>query len=169
LNCASNGWLALVDEKAARMASDRAASLRNREAEPQSRAETLREQYALTINIEAATTSSLARTVVLPAALRYIAEIGLAAEALSDLKLDDSGARETAKAVVEPMNALRAALSVLSAARNAAHETDAVDVAMQQTVVPALAEVRSACDALEKEVPADLWPLPTYREMLFVK
>ena len=29
--------------------------------------------------------------------------------------------------------------------------------------------VRAACDALECEVAADLWPLPTYREMLFVK
>jgi glutamine synthetase len=40
---------------------------------------------------------------------------------------------------------------------------------MKDLVVPALGEVRAACDALEKEVPADLWPLPTYREMLFVK
>ncbi len=29
--------------------------------------------------------------------------------------------------------------------------------------------VRDACDTLEKLVPADLWPLPTYREMLFLK
>jgi glutamine synthetase len=32
-----------------------------------------------------------------------------------------------------------------------------------------MSAVRAACDALEGVVPADLWPLPTYREMLFVK
>jgi glutamine synthetase len=139
------------------------------EAELHSRAEILREQYALTINIEASTTASLAKTVVLPAALRYISEIGMAAEALDDLKLDDAGARETARAVAEPVNALRKALGVLAEAREAAHAAEAEDVAMKDLVVPALGEVRAACDALEKEVPADLWPLPTYREMLFVK
>ena len=40
---------------------------------------------------------------------------------------------------------------------------------MVTKVVPAMAKVRAACDELEGEVPYDLWPLPTYREMLFVK
>ena len=40
---------------------------------------------------------------------------------------------------------------------------------MQTKVIPAMRSVRDACDALERVVPADLWPLPTYREMLFVK
>ena len=39
---------------------------------------------------------------------------------------------------------------------------------MRDTVMPAMATVRAACDALEGEIAADLWPLPTYREMLFV-
>ena len=36
-------------------------------------------------------------------------------------------------------------------------------------VVPAMATLRESGDALEGLVPQDLWPLPTYREMLFVK
>jgi glutamine synthetase len=36
-------------------------------------------------------------------------------------------------------------------------------------VVPAMAALREAGDSLEGLIPADLWPLPTYREMLFVK
>jgi glutamine synthetase len=36
-------------------------------------------------------------------------------------------------------------------------------------VVPAMNALREAGDALECLVPQDLWPLPTYREMLFVK
>ena len=40
---------------------------------------------------------------------------------------------------------------------------------MREHVFPALAEVRSAADKLEAIVADDLWPLPTYREMLFIK
>ena len=36
-------------------------------------------------------------------------------------------------------------------------------------VIPAMAALREAGDALECIVPHDLWPLPTYREMLFVR
>ena len=36
-------------------------------------------------------------------------------------------------------------------------------------VLPGMAEVRKAADKLETIVADDLWPLPTYREMLFIK
>src|SRR5690606_23400034 len=40
---------------------------------------------------------------------------------------------------------------------------------MRDNILPAMAEVRAVADRLEKVVPDDLWPLPTYRDMLFVK
>ena len=135
--------------------------------ELESRKDILSEQYALTINVEAATTESMAKTLVLPAALRYLAEIGEAAETLDDLGLDAAGTKETAQAVVEPVNALRQSLKALGEARAAAHHADDESQAMLDDVIPAMNKVRAACDALEKEVPADLWPLPTYRDMLF--
>ncbi|HLA64100.1 MAG TPA: hypothetical protein VK610_06710, partial [Rhodothermales bacterium] len=139
------------------------------EKELESRREIFTEQYVKTINIEAATTENLARTLVLPAALRYLAELGEAAETLEDFDLDDAGAKETAAEVAEQVNALHGALKALKAVRHAAHEADDEAVAMQAEVRPAMGEVRAACDALEGLVAADLWPLPTYREMLFVK
>ena len=36
-------------------------------------------------------------------------------------------------------------------------------------VVPAMEELREVGDDLEGIVPHDMWPLPTYREMLFIK
>jgi glutamine synthetase len=137
--------------------------------ELQSRCDIFTEQYVKTINIEAATTENLARTLVLPAALRYLAELGEAAETIADFDLDGAGTKETAAEVVEQVNALRARLTALKAARHAAHEADDEAAAMQEGVRPAMSAVRAACDALEGLVPADLWPLPTYREMLFVK
>jgi len=135
--------------------------------ELESRKEILSEQYALTLNVEAATTESLAKTMVLPAALRYLAEIGEAAEVAEDLGLDGSGTKETAEVVITQVNALRKALGTLVKARTAAHKAKDESVAMKDKVIPAMTKVREACDALEQEVPADLWPLPTYRDMLF--
>ena len=38
-----------------------------------------------------------------------------------------------------------------------------------QTILPIMNEVRKYADALEGEVDDELWPLPTYQEMLFIK
>ena len=40
---------------------------------------------------------------------------------------------------------------------------------MRDNVVPAMAELRKVGDKLETLVADDLWPLPTYREMLFIR
>jgi glutamine synthetase len=40
---------------------------------------------------------------------------------------------------------------------------------MRDNVIPAMTAVRGVVDRLEKVVPDDYWPLPTYRDMLFVK
>ena len=40
---------------------------------------------------------------------------------------------------------------------------------MRDTVVPAMVKLRELGDQLELMVPHETWPLPTYREMLFVK
>ena len=40
---------------------------------------------------------------------------------------------------------------------------------MRDTVVPAMDALREAGDQIELLVPHEIWPLPTYREMLFIK
>ena len=40
---------------------------------------------------------------------------------------------------------------------------------MRDTVIPAMEDVREVADRLEKLVADDLWPLPKYSEMLFIK
>ncbi|MGB3543302.1 glutamine synthetase III, partial [Rubrivirga sp.] len=137
------------------------------EPELESRKDILAEQYALTINVEAATTESMAKTLVLPAAIRTLAELGEAAEAVEDLGLDVSGTKAMAKTVADQVNALGKALTALGKARASAHKAKDEARAMNDKVIPAMNKVRAACDALEKEISADLWPLPTYREMLF--
>jgi glutamine synthetase len=51
------------------------------------------------------------------------------------------------------------------------HEADVLEHAkyMRDSVLPPMADVRSACDRLERLVADDLWALPRYSEMLFIK
>ncbi len=40
---------------------------------------------------------------------------------------------------------------------------------MRANIIPAMTTVRDVVDRLERIIPDDLWPVPTYRDMLFVK
>ena len=40
---------------------------------------------------------------------------------------------------------------------------------IRSKVIPAMQQLRQACDMLEMYTAADLWPMPTYRELLFLK
>jgi glutamine synthetase len=40
---------------------------------------------------------------------------------------------------------------------------------MKEAVIPAMADLRKTADKLETVVADDIWPLPTYREMLFIR
>jgi glutamine synthetase len=137
--------------------------------ELESRFEIFSEQYVMTLNIEAATTESLARTAVLPAAVQTLSDLAATVECGEDIGLDFSGVKDTAKEVSALINDLRDALGKLDKQREAAHKAKDEVKHMKEKVIPAMNAVREACDALEKVVPASLWPLPTYREMLFVK
>jgi glutamine synthetase len=80
------------------------------------------------------------------------------------------GVSETAEEVTEQVNALRTAIDELSAQNEHAEDSVAANAEhMKDDVIPAMQSVREAADALERVVPDDEWPLPTYREMLFVK
>src|SRR5437763_2169186 len=122
------------------------------ERELDSRYEVFLEQYVTKLNIEAETAASIARTMLLPAAARYHAEL-LAAQ-LTEV------AGETSELIDGFVAALRE-LESANLAENQPHE-DLLEHAryMHDTAVPAMEAVRAAADRLEKVVADDLWPLP---------
>ncbi len=127
--------------------------------ELESRFEVWIEQYALRANIEAETTFSIAKTMILPAALRHLALISEAG--VSSLEGEVRGLIEelaTALDALEKANAEPVDLEGLELAIFARDEQLAKSGA-----------VREAADKLEKVVADDLWPLPKYEEMLFIK
>jgi glutamine synthetase len=129
------------------------------ERELEARFEVAVEQYSTKLNIEAETAASMARTMILPAAIRYLAECkeaGMTSLA-SELK---SSADEFVKRlrVLEKANASHPAAEGLKEAEY-----------MRDKVIPAMDKTRETADKLEGLVADDLWPLPKYSEMLFIK
>jgi glutamine synthetase len=129
------------------------------ERELESRFEVWTEQYATKLNIEAETAASMARTMIVPAAARYLAELktaGLTAPA-GELKSTTDELVKKLK-VLEKANANHPSSEGLTHAKY-----------MRDKVIPAMDGVRTVADELEKLVADDLWPLPKYSEMLFIK
>jgi glutamine synthetase len=141
------------------------------EREVHSRLEILAEQYTTTLTIEVDTTESIAKTMVYPAAVRYLKQLADATEEVKELGLDASGSEKMLKTVNDALNRLASALEDLRAVQEKEHHSDVLKHAkyMQENVIPAMNAVRDAVDFLERYVADDLWPLPVYREMLFVK
>ena len=125
------------------------------------------EQYALTVGVEARLTLELGSTVILPAALRYQTEL---ASNVATLK---AAGIEPSTALLEDLSAtvadLVSALADLKKGVEDHSATEAMDeAAHMQSLLPAMDAVRAAADLLESSVADDLWPLPTYQEMLYI-
>ena len=132
------------------------------ERELHSRYEVSLEQYVTKINIESETAASIARTMILPAAGRHLAEL-LAAQ-LGEL------ASETEELTTSFVEAIKALESVNLDESHPDSEDILVEAKyMHDTVLPSMGEVRAVADKLEKIVADDLWPLPKYSEILFIK
>jgi glutamine synthetase len=129
--------------------------------ELESRYEVFTEQYAVNINIESETASGIARTMLLPAAVRYLNE--LRASGLDEL-IDE------VQPLIKELHFAQLKLEDANLAENQPEDSPAKwAVYIRDTVIPAMDDVRDVADRLEKLVADDLWPLPKYSEMLFIK
>ena len=126
------------------------------------------EQYAKQINVEANLTSEIARTQLLPAGWRYLSQLSSTAANLKSVGVDpDLGTVSKVNSLVRD---LKAAVETLDAARGKHFDVGQEEAEyMRDAVIPAMNAVRDAADALEAEIDDELWPLPTYQEMLFIK
>jgi glutamine synthetase len=128
------------------------------ERELEARYEVGVEQYGTKVNIEAETAASIARTMLLPASVRHLNElIASGREGLID---------EFAPLVHD----LHQAIVALEKA-NEDPGLEGMELAQyfRDTVLTAMDDVRGVADRLERLVADDLWPLPKYSEVLFIK
>jgi len=129
------------------------------------------EQYNKSINIEAQLMVLMANRYILPAAYRYQAEV---AQSVAAVKAAGGTARETRRTldqITSLTDQCKERVTALQELLEHEHDADAEKHArwFRDKIVPAMQSLRESGDALECIVPQDLWPLPTYREMLFVK
>ena len=137
--------------------------------ELESRFDVYAEQYLLAIEVEAKLVVSMAKTIIYPAAVRYLSELSLAIANAAAIGIEMD--KERAQTVSNLIKLLMDGVSKLSAAM-AKHDFDSIEEHMQysaQTIRPLMDQVREYADTLEGEVADNFWPLPTYQEMLFVK
>jgi glutamine synthetase len=134
------------------------------------------EGYCKTINIESLLTASIATTMILPAALEYqnriattLVQTKAAVNGGINLTTQEGMLRELCNKVTHLKTSLEILESLLHSSKEE-EESDAYSHARfyQAKVIPAMNEVRSAADELEGIVDDSLWPLPKFREMLYI-
>lgn len=137
--------------------------------ELESRFEVYSEQYILSIEVEGKLVIDIAKTKIYPAAVKYISDLSATIASLKELGIDFDAA--TLKKVATLTNEMVTAISKLSAALEK-EDFSSTEEHMQyfaKTIRPLMDKVREYADELEGEVADDLWPLPKYQEMLFIK
>jgi len=140
------------------------------QAEHDSRTHIAIEKYIKQLGIEAETMVSMARNQIMPAALEHQRAVAESVSATKAAGVECGDTVAALRSFVELVTRLRAATNAVERAA-AHHDEDPIRHAAQisRELKPAMAELREAVDTLEALVAADLWPLPTYRDLLFLK
>jgi glutamine synthetase len=139
------------------------------EREVRSRYDIALERYCLDVNTEGQLVLEIANTKILPAALSYQSQ--LAQLAINLKAIDKPADTSLLDHVIKTTGELSAGISELEHALSHESEGETIDHAKhyRDAVLPAMLKVRAAADELEGIVSDELWPLPTYQEMLFIK
>ncbi len=138
-------------------------------AELESRFDVYAEQYIQVIEMEAKLVISMAKTVIYPAAFRYLSELSASITNLKQIGIEFES--ESAETVASLTKRMMDQVSKLSNAIGK-HDFATSEEHMQycaKMLRPMMDQVREYADALEGDVADDLWPLPKYQEMLFIK
>ena len=136
--------------------------------ETESRFEIYREKYVMDVMIEANMTLNMARTLIFPAVVKHQK---LLADCVSAVK---AAGVDACTSALEEVTSLNVELQKAIAGLKKDIELPDLDLKAQthylvDTLLPAMLAVREVSDKLEIIVSDDLWPLPTYQEMLFIR
>lgn len=145
------------------------------ELELRARHEIRLEQYVKKVDIEARVMEEMVSSQVVPAAITYQKQLVDSIESMQDIELGEEHyavQMELAKEISAQLSKARKNLLLM---RGELEKAEAISEAREQAIyfaeqiVPLMATVREAADALENLVSDELWPIPKYREMLFMR
>ncbi len=128
------------------------------------------EKYCKQVAIEADTMVAMSRTLILPAAQQHQRRLAESIAAVQAADVDCEEQREQLEDFVALVTRFARSINSLEEALGH-HDADPLKHAqyLRNKVKPLMADVRSAGDELESLIADDLWPMPTYRDLLFVK
>ena len=135
------------------------------------------EIYVSKIRVEARAMIDMAATVILPAAIAAQRQIAEATQAVRDIDatipvdIQVQSLRQCCELTGELQSATTALRGALSEVESMDEELPPLDHArgMLTGVIPVMERLRTVVDKLEQEVDDDLWPLPKYRELMFIR
>ncbi|MHC4952053.1 MAG: glutamine synthetase III family protein, partial [Planctomycetota bacterium] len=136
------------------------------------RTEILLKAYSGSINIEALTMLNIAKRQIMPACVEYSGRLASSISIIADSGVACSSMQKSLKKICGLIDDLDSGIDALEAAVSKAQTISKSNTqarSYRDAVIPAMANVRQAADALEMLVDAELWPLPSYAEMLFLR
>ena len=139
-------------------------------SELESREEILYDSYSKTINIEALTMIDMASRKYIPAVIRYSKQLADAVNSIENAGIDAKTQIELLKEVQDGLSKMQAALENLKTLENKASVIENPRERAfyyKDHVVDAMAQLRHPTDEMELICDRDIWPVPTYGEMLF--
>jgi glutamine synthetase len=140
------------------------------EREVHARYEVFLENYNKTINVEANLMVLMANRYILPAAFEYQKNVGQSVAAVKAGGGSSVQGKKLLSAYTKLVDRFKAQTDVLAGLiEHADASAEKHAKYMRDKVVPAMAKLRELGDEIEVLTPHEIWPLPTYREMLFVK
>jgi len=158
---------ALRSDKAAAMFEKYAVLSR---AELESRANIFREKFATQCGIEAHQMASIARTMILPAAMEHQRRLAETVAATRDAGVDAEGARAALEEFAHLAARFREKIDALEEVSRHSGDNPVDHVRhIAAAVRPAMEELRAIGDELERSIADDLWPMPNYRELLTIR
>jgi glutamine synthetase len=145
------------------------------ERELEARYEIMNHSYVLKIDIEAKTLADLATSVIVPSAIGYLNTLITNIKGLKEAGITGTAGKaqkELATKIAAHINAIQDGVAKLEAAMETAHKAKTTSDAAKaycDKVKPLFDVIRDQADALEQIVDDNVWPLPKYREMLFIR
>ncbi len=141
------------------------------EVELHSRYEILIEEYYKTINIEARTMLSMAKTQIMPAVINYMTQVAQNVSIMTSLeKFNIDAQSEMLTELNTLLNSLKRAIDELEIVHKETIQIEEVlekAQAFRNNVLPKMEALREVADKLETIVDEKIWPIPTYSELLF--
>jgi len=141
--------------------------------ELEARYEVMLENYIKTINIEALTMIDMAKRDILPAAIKFVTELANSITAVksagvsADTSVQEGLLAEVSSVMASFKDKIAALEDSLAKASQLHGDTYEHAYYYRYDVFVKMGELRTDGDKLETLIPSNLWPMPTYGDMLF--